>query len=82
MAFCFGTGLERGDFCRGAGLSFLFFFIARSVVGLGEDGLRSAAQSMISRRFHRKDGPSRKPFSRGMLLGGAAGHVRARIVRV
>jgi predicted MFS family arabinose efflux permease len=61
--------------------NFLFFLIARSVVGLGEAAYAPAAQSMISGGFpQERRAVAQAIFASGMLLGGAAGHVMGGIV--
>jgi MFS family permease len=54
--------------------SFLFFFIARGMVGLGEAAYAPAAQSMISGAFPvERRAFAQAIFASGMLLGGASG---------
>ena len=68
-------------FAGGLTSSFLFFLIARSVVGLGEAAYAPAAQSMISGGFpQERRAVAQAIFASGMLLGGAAGHVLGGIV--
>src|SRR6202521_6230214 len=56
--------------------TFLFFLIARAVVGLGEAAYAPAAQSMISGAFpQERRAIAQAIFATGMLLGGACGHV-------
>ena len=63
-------------FVGGFASSFLFFLIARSVVGLGEAAYAPAAQSMISGAFpQERRAVAQAIFASGMLLGGACGHV-------
>jgi MFS transporter, Spinster family, sphingosine-1-phosphate transporter len=63
-------------FAGGFASSFIFFLIARSVVGLGEAAYAPAAQSMISGAFpQERRAVAQAIFAVGMLLGGAAGHV-------
>jgi predicted MFS family arabinose efflux permease len=68
-------------FAGGLASSFLFFLIARSVVGLGEAAYAPAAQSMISGAFpQERRAVAQAIFAVGMLLGGAAGHVLGGII--
>src|SRR5712692_4133450 len=61
-------------FAGGLASTFLFFLIARSVVGLGEAAYAPAAQSMISGAFpQERRAVAQAIFASGMLLGGAAG---------
>src|SRR5713226_1410839 len=54
--------------------TFLFFLIARALVGLGEAAYAPAAQSMISGAFPlERRAFAQAVFASGMLLGGAAG---------
>src|SRR5205807_1263505 len=54
--------------------TFLFFLIARAMVGLGEAAYAPAAQSMISGGFpQERRAFAQSIFASGMLLGGAAG---------
>jgi predicted MFS family arabinose efflux permease len=63
-------------FVGGFASSFLFFLIARAVVGLGEAAYAPAAQSMISGAFpQERRAMAQAIFATGMLLGGACGHV-------
>jgi predicted MFS family arabinose efflux permease len=63
-------------FVGGFASSFLFFLIARAVVGLGEAAYAPAAQSMISGAFpQERRAMAQAIFASGMLLGGACGHV-------
>src|SRR5712664_2065458 len=68
-------------FLGGLTSNFLFFLIARSVVGLGEAAYAPAAQSMISGGFpQERRAVAQAMFASGMLLGGAAGHVLGGII--
>ena len=68
-------------FAGGLATSFLFFLIARSVVGLGEAAYAPAAQSMISGAFpQERRAVAQAIFAVGMLLGGAAGHVLGGVI--
>ncbi len=68
-------------FAGGLTSSFLFFLIARAVVGLGEAAYAPAAQSMISGGFpQERRAVAQAIFASGMLLGGAAGHVVGGII--
>jgi predicted MFS family arabinose efflux permease len=68
-------------FAGGLTSSFIFFLIARSVVGLGEAAYAPAAQSMISGGFpQERRAVAQAVFASGMLLGGAAGHVLGGII--
>jgi predicted MFS family arabinose efflux permease len=68
-------------FAGGLASSFLFFLIARSVVGLGEAAYAPAAQSMISGAFpQERRAVAQAIFAVGMLLGGAAGHVLGGVI--
>src|SRR5881275_834833 len=61
-------------FAGGLASSFLFFLIARAVVGLGEAAYAPAAQSMISGAFpQERRAVAQAIFAAGMLLGGASG---------
>ena len=63
-------------FAGGLASSFIFFLIARAVVGLGEAAYAPAAQSMISGAFpQERRAIAQAIFATGMLLGGACGHV-------
>src|ERR1700758_2386555 len=54
--------------------SFLFLFVARSLIGVGEAAYAPAAQSMISDSFpYERRANAQAIFASGMLLGGAAG---------
>jgi len=62
------------SFAGGLVSSFLFFFIARGMVGLGEAAYAPAAQSMISGAFPaERRAFAQAIFASGMLLGGATG---------
>src|SRR5438552_1292795 len=68
-------------FAGGLTASFLFFLIARAIVGLGEAAYAPAAQSMISGGFpQERRAVAQAIFASGMLLGGAAGHVLGGII--
>jgi predicted MFS family arabinose efflux permease len=68
-------------FAGGLASSFLFFLVARSVVGLGEAAYAPAAQSMISGAFpQERRAVAQAIFAVGMLLGGAAGHVLGGVI--
>ena len=68
-------------FAGGLTSSFLFFLIARAVVGLGEAAYAPAAQSMISGGFpQERRAVAQAIFASGMLLGGAAGHVLGGVI--
>jgi predicted MFS family arabinose efflux permease len=68
-------------FAGGLAISFLFFLIARSMVGLGEAAYAPAAQSMISGAFpQERRAVAQAIFASGMLLGGAAGHALGGII--
>jgi len=68
-------------FAGGLASGFLFFLIARSVVGLGEAAYAPAAQSMISGAFpQERRAVAQAIFAVGMLLGGAAGHVLGGVI--
>ena len=61
--------------------SFLFFLIARALVGLGEAAYAPAAQSMISGGFpQERRAVAQAIFATGMVLGGAAGHVLGGVI--
>jgi predicted MFS family arabinose efflux permease len=63
-------------FVGGFASSFIFFLIARAVVGLGEAAYAPAAQSMISGAFpQERRAIAQAIFASGMLLGAACGHV-------
>ncbi|OLC84715.1 MAG: hypothetical protein AUH66_00315 [Acidobacteria bacterium 13_1_40CM_4_57_6] len=68
-------------FAGGLASSFLFFLIARAVVGLGEAAYAPAAQSMISGAFpQERRAVAQAIFASGMLLGGAAGQALGGII--
>jgi len=68
-------------FAGGLTSSFLFFLIARAIVGLGEAAYAPAAQSIISGGFpQERRAVAQAIFASGMLLGGAAGHVLGGII--
>jgi len=68
-------------FAGGLASGFLFFLIARAVVGLGEAAYAPAAQSMISGAFpQERRAVAQAIFASGMLLGGAAGHAFGGII--
>src|SRR5438477_6222827 len=79
-----GTGIlfwSVATFAGGLASSFMFFLIARAVVGLGEAAYAPAAQSMISGSFPQERRASAQAiFASGMLLGGAFGQVLGGIV--
>jgi len=61
-------------FAGGLVSTFLFFLIARAMVGLGEAAYAPAAQSMISGGFpQERRAFAQSIFASGMLLGGASG---------
>jgi len=61
--------------------TFLFFLIARAMVGLGEAAYAPAAQSMISGGFpQERRAFAQSIFASGMLLGGAAGQALGGII--
>jgi predicted MFS family arabinose efflux permease len=67
---------STATFVGGFASSFLFFLIARAVVGLGEAAYAPAAQSMISGAFpQERRAMAQAIFASGMLLGAACGHV-------
>jgi MFS family permease len=54
--------------------SFMFLFIARALIGVGEAAYAPAAQSMITDSFpYQHRARAQSIFASGMLLGGAAG---------
>ena len=68
-------------FAGGLASTFLFFLIARAVVGLGEAAYAPAAQSMISGAFpQERRAVAQAIFASGMLLGGAAGQALGGII--
>jgi MFS family permease len=69
------------SFAGGLTSSFLFFFIARGMVGLGEAAYAPAAQSMISGAFPaERRAFAQAIFASGMLLGGATGQAFGGII--
>jgi MFS transporter, Spinster family, sphingosine-1-phosphate transporter len=72
---------SAATFAGGLASSFIFFLIARAVVGLGEAAYAPAAQSMISGGFpQERRAAAQAIFACGMLLGGAAGQVLGGII--
>jgi predicted MFS family arabinose efflux permease len=72
---------SAATFAGGLASSFLFFLIARSMVGLGEAAYAPAAQSMISGAFpQERRAVAQAIFASGMLLGGAGGMVLGGII--
>ena len=68
-------------FAGGFASSFLFFLIARAIVGLGEAAYAPAAQSMISGAFpEERRAFAQSIFASGMLLGGACGQALGGII--
>jgi len=68
-------------FAGGLASAFLFFLVARAIVGLGEAAYAPAAQSMISGGFpQERRAAAQAIFACGMLLGGAAGHVLGGVI--
>jgi predicted MFS family arabinose efflux permease len=68
-------------FAGGLVSSFVFFLIARALVGLGEAAYAPAAQSMISGAFPvERRAVAQAIFATGMLLGGASGHALGGII--
>ena len=68
-------------FAGGLASSFLFFLIARAVVGLGEAAYAPAAQSMISGAFpQERRAFAQAIFASGMLLGGASGQALGGVI--
>jgi len=68
-------------FAGGLASTFLFFLIARAVVGLGEAAYAPAAQSMISGAFpQERRAVAQAIFASGMLLGGASGQALGGII--
>src|SRR6202140_3853499 len=68
-------------FAGGLVSTFLFFLIARAMVGLGEAAYAPAAQSMISGGFpQERRAFAQSIFASGMLLGGAAGQALGGII--
>ena len=69
------------SFAGGLMSSFLFFLIARGMVGLGEAAYAPAAQSMISGAFPiERRAFAQAIFASGMLLGGATGQAFGGII--
>jgi MFS family permease len=69
------------SFAGGLVSSFLFFFMARGMVGLGEAAYAPAAQSMISGAFPvERRAVAQAIFASGMLLGGATGQAFGGII--
>jgi MFS family permease len=72
---------SAASFAGGLVSSFLFFFIARGMVGLGEAAYAPAAQSMISGAFPvERRAFAQAIFASGMLLGGATGQAFGGII--
>ncbi len=72
---------SAASFAGGLVSSFLFFFIARGLVGLGEAAYAPAAQSMISGAFPvERRAFAQAIFASGMLLGGATGQAFGGII--
>ena len=70
--FCWSVA----SFAGGLFSTFLYFLIARALVGLGEAAYAPAAQSMISGAFPQdRRAVAQAVFAAGMLLGGASGLV-------
>jgi MFS transporter, Spinster family, sphingosine-1-phosphate transporter len=68
-------------FAGGLVSTFLFFLIARAMVGLGEAAYAPAAQSMISGGFpQERRAFAQSIFASGMLLGGAFGQALGGII--
>jgi MFS transporter, Spinster family, sphingosine-1-phosphate transporter len=68
-------------FAGGLVSTFLFFLVARAMVGLGEAAYAPAAQSMISGAFpQERRAMAQAIFATGMLLGGAAGQALGGII--
>jgi MFS family permease len=69
------------SFAGGLVSTFLFFLVARAMVGLGEAAYAPAAQSMISGAFpQERRAVAQSIFASGMLLGGASGHALGGII--
>ena len=69
------------SFASGLFSAFLYFLIARAMVGLGEAAYAPAAQSMISGAFpQERRARVQAIFASGMLLGGAGGQALGGIV--
>ncbi|HUE56175.1 MAG TPA: MFS transporter [Candidatus Udaeobacter sp.] len=79
-----GVGIffwSAATFAGGLVSSFVFFLIARALVGLGEAAYAPAAQSMISGAFpDERRALAQAIFASGMLLGGASGHALGGII--
>jgi MFS family permease len=72
---------SAASFAGGLVSGFLFFFIARGMVGLGEAAYAPAAQSMISGAFPvERRALAQAIFASGMLLGGATGQAFGGII--
>jgi len=72
---------SAASFAGGLVSSFLFFLIARGMVGLGEAAYAPAAQSMISGAFPvERRAFAQAIFASGMLLGGATGQAFSGII--
>ena len=72
---------SAASFAGGLVSSFLFFLIARGMVGLGEAAYAPAAQSMISGAFPvERRAFAQAIFASGMLLGGATGQAFGGII--
>jgi MFS transporter, Spinster family, sphingosine-1-phosphate transporter len=68
-------------FAGGLVSTFVFFLVARAMVGLGEAAYAPAAQSMISGAFpQERRAMAQAIFATGMLLGGAAGQALGGII--
>jgi len=68
-------------FAGGLVSTFLFFLVARAMVGLGEAAYAPAAQSMISGGFpQERRAFAQSIFASGMLLGGASGQALGGII--
>ncbi|HXP22809.1 MAG TPA: MFS transporter, partial [Candidatus Sulfotelmatobacter sp.] len=79
-----GVGIffwSAATFAGGLVSSFVFFLIARALVGLGEAAYAPAAQSMISGAFpEERRALAQAIFASGMLLGGASGNALGGII--
>jgi MFS transporter, Spinster family, sphingosine-1-phosphate transporter len=72
---------SAATFAGGLVSTFLFFLVARAMVGLGEAAYAPAAQSMISGAFpQERRAMAQAIFATGMLLGGAAGQALGGII--
>ena len=72
---------SSATFAGGLVSTFLFFLIARAMVGLGEAAYAPAAQSMISGAFpQERRAVAQAIFASGMLLGGASGQALGGII--